>query len=51
MENQGEVNVPLLDQRSTKRRKYLDAGFFDTILLFWVGKLVDVKNNALGSQM
>ena len=44
MENQNiSVNVPLLENQSSRNQPtYLKTGFFDTFLMFWVGKIVDV---------
>jgi len=44
MENQNtSVNVPLLENPPSRTQPtYLKTGFFDTFLMFWVGKIVDV---------
>ena len=37
------IQVPLLDDYPpNKKSTYLNTGFFDTYLLFWVGKFVTV---------
>lgn len=44
MERQNvSVIVPLLENPSSRNQPaYLKTGFFDTFLMFWVGKIVDV---------
>ena len=47
MENQNiSVNVPLLENPPSRTQPtYLKTGFFDTFLLFWAGKIVDVTES------
>jgi len=44
MENQNiSVNVPLLESPPSRpQNTYLKTGVFDTFLMFWVGKIIDV---------
>lgn len=37
-----DVQIPLLDSVPSRKREYLNNNIFDTFLLFWVGKFIEV---------